>query len=546
VRPLGGDLGVHDADSLIVAVVPPGELRRKLGERVAGERLAPLRPLVDGELEFGELGLTEDRAADAVQVVAEQRQTGTGIRHRLQHVVEEQRFVQRGRNLRHEDGVVRVGEVLGSVGVPAVHRVPQLVRQGADVVVLPVVVQQHVGVDVVHGAVGVGARPLPLAGVDVQPPAGEASPGGLHVVGAERPQGVERERHRLLDPVPEVHLPHQGGVQVVVVQLADLQDLPAEGKVTVERAEVGVDVLHEPAVDRLGDVPPVQRAVEAGAVTPAPRIEHVLPDFSVELGPVGAAERVEGAEVRREHLLAVLAADGGPLEVERGLVQPHAAASLEFHRGEREIGVRKDTVDRRRTVRHQGRIGQDGLLGLRERVFLAAEGVREVVAVYTEPLLGLHELVETGGVEPGDDIRLDERRERRKFRSKLRDLLLHPHAMTVAGVLVGPHAGVRGEAGVLLRKIGDELETPQEVGGGPGDGAAAGRDLLHAEGEPLLRGLPRGVGGIDRGQIPPVALGDLPAVAFDAGRSVRLHGGKEECMHQSGPWCVWSDSSGSG
>ena len=87
----------------------------------------------------------------------------------FEHVVDEQRFVERGRHFGDEDRVVGERIRLRLVREVALHRVPELVRERADVVVLPVVVDQHVRVDVVGTALRVGARTLAVVGQQIDP-----------------------------------------------------------------------------------------------------------------------------------------------------------------------------------------------------------------------------------------------------------------------------------------------------------------------------------------------------------------------------------------
>ncbi len=83
------------AHLLIVTVVLARDVQIQLRERVAGDRLAALPHLVHPQLELGELRLTEHGGLDAFEVVAEQRQPRRRVLDPLQHVVDEQRLVER-------------------------------------------------------------------------------------------------------------------------------------------------------------------------------------------------------------------------------------------------------------------------------------------------------------------------------------------------------------------------------------------------------------------------------------------------------------------
>jgi len=92
--------------------------------------------------EFGEHGLAEDRPADGVDLAIDQIGSllvAVGLSH---HMAREKLFVECTGHLGDEDGVVVVGERLGSRREEAVHGVARLVRQGEHVI-------EHVGL-IVH------------------------------------------------------------------------------------------------------------------------------------------------------------------------------------------------------------------------------------------------------------------------------------------------------------------------------------------------------------------------------------------------------------
>jgi hypothetical protein len=138
---------------------------------------------VDPQLELRELRLAEDGALDVLEVVAEQREPRVVVLDRLQHVLDQQRLVERGGDLGDKRRVVGQVERLRLVRQVALHRVPELVRHRADVGVLAVVVDQHVGMDVVGAAVRVGAGALPFVRQQVDPSLAERALDRSRVVG---------------------------------------------------------------------------------------------------------------------------------------------------------------------------------------------------------------------------------------------------------------------------------------------------------------------------------------------------------------------------
>jgi hypothetical protein len=104
VAPLVGEVIVDGADALVVAVVLLRDVQVELCERVARDRLALLRFLVHAQLELRELRLPEHRALDVLEVVPEKRQPRVVVLDLAEHVVDEQRFVERGRHFGDEGG----------------------------------------------------------------------------------------------------------------------------------------------------------------------------------------------------------------------------------------------------------------------------------------------------------------------------------------------------------------------------------------------------------------------------------------------------------
>ena len=202
------------------------------------------RHLVQAQLELGKLRLPEDRSLDVLEVAAEDRQPRVVVLHLLEHVVDEQRLVERGGDLGDEDRVIGGGVGLRLCREIALHRVAQLVGQRAHVVVLAVVVDQHVRVDA-EDAVRVGARTLAVVREQVDPALGECLLDGGRVLVAERLHRVEHELLRVFRRVREVHRRHERRVEIVVVQLVHAHHALAQLQIAMERGQVAVHALDE-------------------------------------------------------------------------------------------------------------------------------------------------------------------------------------------------------------------------------------------------------------------------------------------------------------
>ena len=205
--------------SSVVAVVVARDLEVQRREVLAGQRLAALGLLVKGQLELGELGLPEQRRAQAVEQRAQQEQAGGVVLGAIEHVVNQQILVERRRHLGDEDRVVGGRVRLRAVRQERVHRVPRLVRQRRQVLVAAVEVEQLIRVHAVD-ARRIRARPLARRRQVVGPPALEPLAQRLRVRLAQRRQRVERDRARLVRREAHVHARHERHVQVLVAQLS--------------------------------------------------------------------------------------------------------------------------------------------------------------------------------------------------------------------------------------------------------------------------------------------------------------------------------------
>jgi len=127
----------------------------------------------------------------------------------------------------------------------AVHRVTEFMGQRAHVIILAVIVEEHVGVNVIGPPLGVRARPFSVGGVDIQPPFRKSLARDFDVVPLP---GVQARRGRAFPPphtVVDIHVFHERTVQVVVMELSTPIMRATEPKVPVKRPEVAADIVHE-------------------------------------------------------------------------------------------------------------------------------------------------------------------------------------------------------------------------------------------------------------------------------------------------------------
>ena len=153
VRPFGLDLIIHHAHAFVVAVILARDRAIDVVEHVTRQRFAFFGPLMDRQLEFREFCLSKDRPLDAFEIVAQQRQPDRVVLDLLEHMVDKKRLIKSRRHFGDKDRIVGRHPRLRPVRIVGLHRMSQLVRQRAHVVILTVIVHQHVGMHVVCGAV---------------------------------------------------------------------------------------------------------------------------------------------------------------------------------------------------------------------------------------------------------------------------------------------------------------------------------------------------------------------------------------------------------
>ena len=268
VAPLVGDVVVDDRDALILAIILPRDIQIQLRQCIARDGLPLSRHFVHPEFELCKLRLAKYGALDVLEIIPQQRQPRVVVLRVLQDMVDQERLIKRGRDFCHEDRIVRERVRLRLIGEVALHRVSHLVGKRADVRVLPVVIDQHVRMDVIGGAFGIGARTLAFVREQIDPPAVVRALDRAGVFASERRDGFEDEFLRLLRRVGQFDRSDERRVQVVIMKLVQTENALAQLQVSMEGRKILADAIDEAHVDRHRNVRPVQRVLQSRFVLP--------------------------------------------------------------------------------------------------------------------------------------------------------------------------------------------------------------------------------------------------------------------------------------
>ncbi len=388
--------------------------------------------------------------------------------------------------------------------------VAHLVGQGELAVQIVLVVQQHVGVGIAVAG-GVGAAPLADVLIHVDPAVVEALPQQVGVVLAQHSQGLQHRFLGLLVGDGGVGVGHDGGINVVHVQLVHTHHLLAKGHVAVHLVQIVVDSLNQIQVHAHGHLSGVQRGLDGAVVAAGVGEELQLLELTVQGGSHSVLELAHALVVGVEGVFtqdAVVAHHQG----HKGAVGELAGIALSVHHvGESQVGVPEGGGHVLRSVGHLAGGGQQLLLGGGEDVVLAAADLIDAAAVGLQLRLGGVEQIQRVLVD-GHDLRRGEGR--RAVDGHQRADGLGPHILVgaVAGVLVALAGGVAVQATEADRRLVLGAEPAQQILGAAAQRAAEGFDLLRQGLESLVLGHPGFVAaGEDVQQVPGQLLGYLTA-----------------------------------
>ena len=116
--------------------------------------------------------------------------------------------------------------------------------QRAHVVILPVVVKQHVGVNVVGRAVGVSPGGLTLVGIHVDPALRESAFRSRGVFGAKRGQSIQDVAFGHVDRIFGVDRRDERSIQIVIMEIGKLHHSFTEFQVSLKRWQIAIDALN--------------------------------------------------------------------------------------------------------------------------------------------------------------------------------------------------------------------------------------------------------------------------------------------------------------
>src|SRR5579884_590137 len=456
-RPLDVDQFVDEGNAAIVFLV---ERAIERAERIRRQRLAPLGPGVNLLLEFGEHGLTEERAAEAFQRVIENSQFEGAILARLKQVVGEQRLVERGCDLGHEDGVVAILEGLVTARVERVHGVAQFVRQREHAVAVILEVQQDEG----EGAIGpaaIGAAALIGRLEDIDPPLVEALHEMMDIVLAQWRERLRDDILRLLVADLLFLLLDNRHVKVIHVQFIELQHALAQLQIAIQQGDMFADRLDQIEVDAGRNIVTRQRVFQTGRVVALSRIEHI----NLDLRGKGGSERValfkEGAVQALKGGFAhgtVVAANEDKIVAMRQL---HLLALLIGDGRQLQVGIVNHAKGRAGSAGHFSGGGEDGLdFGGTHMPALAVQ-IIELLPVEFQARGLLDKLLKLG-LRQRENFRLDVGSDRRRLNIELHGAVEHRLISAVGGILIFAHGGIDKEAVNALKQMVALLQDVQK------------------------------------------------------------------------------------
>ena len=153
-------------------------------------------------------------------------------------MLDQEIFIDRRSDLRHKKSVFRIVGRLCVVGVPGVHGMSHLMGDRGDTVQRPREIGHDIGVGVV-GARTEGAAALSAVGVDIDPAGAEPLPDNITVTLSQRGNRIQDHLLCLLVGVLPAAASREGGVEVIVMEFVQRQDLFAKLRILVHGRKVG-------------------------------------------------------------------------------------------------------------------------------------------------------------------------------------------------------------------------------------------------------------------------------------------------------------------
>ena len=355
---------------------------------------------------------------------------------------------------------------------------------------------------------GVGAAPLAHVLPDVDPAVVEAFLQKVGVVLAQDGQGLQ---HRLLGGLigdDAVGVRHDGGVDIVHVELVHAQALLPQGHVAVHLVQVVVDGGDEIMVNLGRHLGGVQGGRQGALIAPGVGEELQGLELGVQGGGEGVLALVHPAVVGLEGGLAQ-----GPVAAHQhgdvgGVRQGALPALAVHHGGEGQVGIPEGGADPVGGIRHLPGGGQQLLaLGGEDVGLPAADLIEGALVAQQLRLRGVEEV--EGVVVDGHDLRRCEGAGAEDGHIGAHGLAPEVLIGAVAGVLIALAAGIGVEAAQPLLDLVLEPEPEQQVLRAPAKLALEGGGPLRQGLQVLILFEPGFVRGVEVPQVPGLGLRHL-------------------------------------
>jgi len=307
---------------------------------------------------------------------------------------------------------------------------------------------------------------------------------------------------------------HNGGIDVVHMQLVHAHDLFSQGHIAVHLIQIAVDCLNEVQIHRHRHLSGVQRGLKGAVVVAGVGEEAQLLELAVQRGGHGVLILAQRLVVGLEGTAAQLPVGAHQHGDEGGVRQLMGIAGLVHHVRIDHIGVAEHAGHVLRGVGHFAGGGQQLLLGRGEDMGLAAADLIQAAAVGLQLRLGGVEQIQ-GILRDLHDLRGGKGSSAGDGHQRAHGFAAHILIEAVAGVLVALAAGVAIQAAQPLLHLILEPEPCQQVLGGAAQRATEGGDLLREGLQGFVFFIPSLIAFIQVLQVPCVFLRNLTALGDD-------------------------------
>ncbi len=373
----------RDTDAVVVkghlAPISIGkEISHQIDHTLRAEPLPALHPLVNLQLKSRQRGHNEEVPVEVGHSLLDHTDLERHIVAGLEQIVANNGLVEVRGHLGDEERIVTVEERLGFPREIGVHRVSQLVRQGAQAEKIVIVVHHDERMHALPARRESSGR-LTLIGVDINPALRQRPCAKRrHILRPQRRQPSRDPVYRLLegDASPAGC---QWRPDVIGSQLRNAQRLAPRGPIAMPGRQVLAESGDQVVKDLGGDIVPEEGEVQRRLMPSNAHVENVLLDRCAETGRKRIAMGKIGVVIVLICGAARFAISTGQNTLERSLCQLDLGTVGGDRALEDEIRIGQHTVDRRCARESIGHHTQ-GLLDLsRPYVSLLSEEVINVV-----------------------------------------------------------------------------------------------------------------------------------------------------------------------